>query len=376
MSKYTTELRYICESLAPQISPDNPSAIIHYIIAHRLLFNFNYPIANPNHQQDLEEKILRHYYFHEIGSETFGRWRFQLESRMREIMPKYNLLYNNAEWDFKALVDTSLKDILDRDIKDTDHEVHAEQGDKAIADNSTYVTNTNKTDTNTRTGSIDNSKSETTNGSFHNTETQTRNDNETLTEDSTTTYSGTETESFTDNVVITQSGTTITAESDTPQGSLSGVEDLTYLTKATKVAPGAIDTHSGGTSTSKTFDDRNDFYDGHATTSTVEDISKNTAQTKNDTTTGLDTQTFKDLKDLNTISGSESNRAAKTSSIKYSGDKARERHYSRMDDYIKTLEGRSGKHPPAELLKSYYDNIQDIDMLIIRDLSCLFMQIY
>lgn len=54
----------------------------------------NYPIFDENYRSTLNEKILNHYYENEIGFETAPLFRFYLNNKLNEIMPKYNTLYN------------------------------------------------------------------------------------------------------------------------------------------------------------------------------------------------------------------------------------------------------------------------------------------
>ena len=98
MSKYTTELRYICEVLSGKDSSkgyNDVDSIVH--LAAPIIFNVQFPIHNEEHRLDLEKMILRHYYTREIAAETFGLWQLWLNNTMCEIMPKYNELYRVAE---------------------------------------------------------------------------------------------------------------------------------------------------------------------------------------------------------------------------------------------------------------------------------------
>lgn len=124
VSKYTTELRYICETFAGfDESKGNESIdeIINKSIPH--IFNFNYPIYNENHRHTLEEKILRHFYFREIGFETVGMWKFRLQSKFMEIMPYYNDLYRSVEYLIDPLEDVDFTRVVNgEDVGDsTDH---------------------------------------------------------------------------------------------------------------------------------------------------------------------------------------------------------------------------------------------------------------
>ena len=75
------------------------------------IWNFDYPTPAktvsyngktadvPFDKEALQQKIVDHYYFRQIGSETPGRWLHQFRTRMREIMPYYVQLYEfEAKW--------------------------------------------------------------------------------------------------------------------------------------------------------------------------------------------------------------------------------------------------------------------------------------
>lgn len=107
MSKYTTEVRFICEQYAgleESRGYDNVGEIIE--TARSKVFDFNYPIFDENYRSTLETKILRHYYTREIGVETVGLWKHFLNTRMNEIMPYYNKLYESELLQFNPFDDT------------------------------------------------------------------------------------------------------------------------------------------------------------------------------------------------------------------------------------------------------------------------------
>jgi hypothetical protein len=108
MSKYTTELRYICESLAGLSESKGYNSVADVIEQARpKIFNFTYELFDPNHKAELETKILKHYYGQEIGLETYGLWHLELDKRMNEIMPYYNKLYESASLEFNPLDDVN-----------------------------------------------------------------------------------------------------------------------------------------------------------------------------------------------------------------------------------------------------------------------------
>lgn len=123
MSKYTTEVRFICEEkagLEESVGYDNVLGIIEK--ARPKIFDFSYPIFNENYRPVLETKILMHYYTREICEETVGLWKLRLRSRLNEIMPYYNQLYKSELIEFDPLKSDDYT--IDRDVNTKD--VHSD----------------------------------------------------------------------------------------------------------------------------------------------------------------------------------------------------------------------------------------------------------
>lgn len=94
MSKYTTEVRYICESysgLDASVGLDDTDRVIE--TAAPKIFSFWFPIFDEAYRKPLEMKILRHYYTREISEETVGLWKLRLQAKLNDIMPYYNRVY-------------------------------------------------------------------------------------------------------------------------------------------------------------------------------------------------------------------------------------------------------------------------------------------
>ena len=60
-------------------------------------------------REELNNKILNFYRFREIGFETVGRFLFELETTLKEIMPKYNQLFYSADQDFNPIYNVDYK---------------------------------------------------------------------------------------------------------------------------------------------------------------------------------------------------------------------------------------------------------------------------
>lgn len=200
MSKYTTEVRFICEQ-ASGLTESKGYTDIDTIITNAIpkIFNFIFPIFDENYRGVLEKKILKHFYTREIGEETVGLWKLRLDTKLNEIMPYYNKLYRSELLEFNPLYTANLTR-----TKKTDYDSNRNENEN-ISDTSS----SNRTTTN--------------NGTVNNT---TSNNGEVdTTNNSKTTGSG----------IGTSNNTSTDLYSDTPQGALSGVESNTYLTNARKV---------------------------------------------------------------------------------------------------------------------------------------------
>lgn len=104
MSKYTTELRYICESSIGNDKAGGYNKVADIIAQARpKIFDFSYPIFDESYRSVLETKIIKHYYTREIGQETYGLWKLKLDTKLNEIMPYYNQLYKSELLEFNPL---------------------------------------------------------------------------------------------------------------------------------------------------------------------------------------------------------------------------------------------------------------------------------
>lgn len=109
MSKYTTEVRFICENsagLSESEGANNVDSILDK--CWNKVFNFDFPIFDENYRQVLCRKILKHYYTREIAHETVGRWKLALNTKLNEIMPYYNQLYKSELLEFNPFYDVDL----------------------------------------------------------------------------------------------------------------------------------------------------------------------------------------------------------------------------------------------------------------------------
>ena len=198
MSKYTTEVRFICESVTGR-EESKGYADVDTIIEEAIpyIFSFDFPIFDENYREVLCTKILRHYYTREIGLETYGLWKLKLQTKLNEIMPYYNKLYESELLKFNPLYDVDMTTV--------------NSGSKT--GESTNVGTSNESRTNNKQNSV----------------------NEVGTDEDSRTNTSSGNSSEVNNAETNANKINRDMYSDTPQGALTGVESGNYLTNARKV---------------------------------------------------------------------------------------------------------------------------------------------
>lgn len=307
MSTYTTELRFICEELAGlDKSKDYPDVNSIITVARPKIFDFSYPIFDPDYKSVLEHKIIKHYYTREICAETYGLWHLWLDERMNLIMPYYNQLYKSEQLEFNPLHDTDMHTKSDT----------SKQG------NSVNIGQNNETSTNTQLteNTIEKEDTGTETKDMTGTETTERNVDET----GESTLNQTQWDLF----------------NDTPQGGITGIEALNYLTNARKI-----------------------------TNEQREEYEKQIAET------GTLTKDLQDLltKDLKTDITEQGN-------VNTNGEKelktSNENNFTNTEDYLQYTYGKSGGVSYSKMLDEYRKTFLNIDAKIIKDLSNLFFNLW
>lgn len=95
MSKYTTQVRFICETCANLTESSGFNDIEDILDKSWNKIFSDFPIFDEQYRAELCKKILRHYYTREICCETVGRWKLFLSDKLNNIMPYYNQLYRS-----------------------------------------------------------------------------------------------------------------------------------------------------------------------------------------------------------------------------------------------------------------------------------------
>lgn len=104
MSKYTIQVRFICETTANLTESTGFNNIDDVLNKSWNKIFSDFPIFDEQYRPELCKKILRHYYTREICCETVGRWKLFLSDKMKNIMPYYNQLYQSELIKIEPLV--------------------------------------------------------------------------------------------------------------------------------------------------------------------------------------------------------------------------------------------------------------------------------
>ena len=344
MSDYTTQLRFICESYANRNDKPVPQHDVDSIIAaaRPKIFDFDYPIFDPDYKETLESKIISHYYTREIGLETVGLFKHHLKNRMREIMPFYNQMYASEKLKFDPFMNTEFND-------------------------SRNTITSGKTDTE---GTSLNSQSSHLDRGAHADNESGRSFEELGSENRDAAGETQSTGSDTGKAVLTKDGaelhrdsktSTLVKHSDTPLGSVNGVtavgDNSNFLSDVTK------------TEFEPTTDARTSFQDRTDTTET-----ENGTETS-DYTTSVE-------QNENERHGSESSRGSEDSKAfedamgeSASSTTGREQTEGIMDYFGRTF-GKVGSETYSEMLNKFRQTFLNIDRDVIRELENLFMLVW
>lgn len=345
MSKYTTEVRYICESKAEREDSAGAASVDSILDSSwNKIFTTNCEFFDNNYRSVLCKKILKHYYLREISAETAGIWILWMNTKLEEIMPYYNQLYNSALLQFDPFNDVNYtRDHMGEaaGTRNTSGSSESESNKTASAsdqDNSTRSTNNSYTDT----GNTTNNRHIVNDGTVDDSSTAQGSKNTTA--DSTASSSGDKGDRY----------------SDTPQGTIANT-DITGDAYLTNVR--LLNESTSGTSHDATTE--NDL--NTAVTNSV----------KHDNTTDRNTEVKNNIGTNNTSETAEAAKSSTSSESDISNATNQINEVSsNTDTYIEHVFGKMATTPYSDLLQKFRETFLNIDMLVIDEFSELFLQLW
>lgn len=318
MSKYTTEVRFICEhnaGLSDSVGYSDVDNVIQRAIPK--IFDFDFPIFDEDYRNILCTKILRHYYTREICEETVGLWKLRLETKLNEIMPYYNKLYKSELIEFNPLYDTDIttehSGTKDASNVGTDKGIENEttQGGEIVNSDKNSIRNKVSTGEST-----ENAATDTTNIS---------------------------------NEKQNTSDVNYDLYSDTPQGGIEGIDGWVTDEVATKYLTNARKKTDSASSTAQ---------------------NEAVGAAKSETTGTIDNNEKEDNIDFQKIDRTESGSKQRDSEMQ------RSNFMRSTDEYVLKVQGKNGGKSFSEMLQEFRKTFLNIDMMIIDNLSGLFFNLW
>lgn len=355
MSKYTTEVRYLCEveyGASESLGFNSINDVI--TTAAPKVFNFDFPMFDEAYRLPLEIKILRHYYTREICEESVGLWKLRLQDRLNMIMPYYNQLYSSELIQFNPMYDVDLtkESTKDNEGEKTNNETENAQAHETNLD-TTHQNNVSESNT-SNTGTNSTATANTTVSS--NTSSETNND--------ATNTSSTSNESSSNNSSRHNSDEKLDKYSDTPQGSVVNLEDDSYLTNARIISDSASET-SNGSSTANISSTGNSSNTG----------ARNGETNGNETFSGSSDNSYSS-DNINSSSSTDDKTVNRTKDNAVNKNKMHIGTMTNTEEYFEHLIGKTGKNSNSKLLTEFRETFLNIDKMIIEELSDLFFGLW
>ena len=287
MSKYTTEVRFICEhdaGLDSSVGFTQVNTVLDR--CWNQIFTTNTAFFDESYRAVLCKKILKRYYTREIGCETVGLWKLWMNERLESIMPYYNQLYKSELIEFNPMNDVDLATTHEKENVEARHSAENESGrhEQWNMHNEHYE---------------DNYGSNRTTNDIHNTDRD-------VNEGSTDLYS------------------------DTPQGSISGLANMNYLTNARKIDKDTTDDTSYSGITDTNVDDK--------------------------------TNVVREWTDSENYTHSKDNTA--------------DASVNSSEDYFQHVLGKSGGASYSKMLMEFRETFLNIDNMVIEEFADLFMGLW
>ena len=353
MSKYTTEVRFICEKAAgydESVGYDKVEEILEK--SWEKVFDFSFPIFDEDYRPVLCKKILKHYYTREIGFETVGLWKLKLNMLMNEIMPYYNKLYDSEKKEFDPFKDADYYREHEGADAGTGNQTGSHTG--TVGDAGTHGGTVG--DAGTHGGTVGDAGTH--GGTVGDAGTHGGTVGDAGTHGGTITDAGNKQGEKHDVVNDDLTETTWDVYSDTPQGALTNVDNETYLTNAKKITHNSQRDISTDTAYGETDGNLRTFNETNGNTRTYNETTGNT-RTYNETTGNTRTynETIGNTRTFDEATGEN-------------------RSYSNTDEYLDHIYGKFPGKTYMSLLKELRDTFLNIDVDIIGELSDLFIKLW
>lgn len=388
----------IGENYAPELR--------HLLSAGIQIFDDSWCTYVPTHKTELQEKIIRRYFFNQIGAETPERFVHYLNEHLSRVMPFYNQLYASELIEF----DPMLSHYLHSEGTDIDTMVKLANTASSKVGNKLRDFVLANEEAGKNVGSLQSSIDKNRQGSYNksgnddvtdNTDTQNKTTSEATT-DTTTDQTGKKTTENTDTKNTTQSTTTdstekmvdttsqTTAYSDTPQKNVgTGAVRLDYLTNYTAVNGNETKDTTSKVTGSLTEEVAGSFNGNEDTTqNTTQNVQSNESEdfTGSEDRTikkqwdeqGTDTETTGTTQNDNTTATSSAHQfqTQRDDTVSSDAEATNQEEKSASENKRENVVKGYINITPSQMLKAFRETFLRIDEMILNDLRDNFMEIY
>lgn len=356
MATYTTPLKTLIEQ--PSQHRDDLTFKQRLELGRTVLFkDMEYEFFNDLYRRDFEMKFIRFFYNKEIGFETEGQFKFQLETWLQINMPYFNQLFESQlikydplkNIDMRNIQDTKGETSEDRKTDNTEGRTGSSTSETTAKDTTQTTTNTTAKDT-TDTTSNTTGQSNTTAEFEHNTNSQTDSDG--------TSKTTSKTDTDTDARRI---------HSDTPDKRLQIVDDNGVIQYASEITENSDITTANTTSDTTTSDTTNTTTQATGTDTTQSTSSEGTETLSETNSTGLS--------DTNSETNSNSKTTGSTKDDMIAS-LIGELKGQRLENMQAQRFGKDGTITYQQMVKELRQNFLRIERDIFEEMTELFMLIY
>jgi len=283
------------------------------------LFDFEYPIFDEEYRNVFETHFIRTFYMREIGFETEGLFKFNLETWLLVNMPYYNKLFESELLTYDPLTNVNEKVTHNREKEQGQNDVATKEKTVDTDTSNKNVFSQTSSDTSHATSETDQTNHSKTDGSSDSTGSQTTDD-------------------FSRHL-----------ESDTPDSRLTitsndGQGVIEYASKITE------DNSNGKTDSTN-----------HESSTQTTDATQNTSSETNATQTGEQDSTSTDTGTIDT---------------KENDNQTLKRDITETEDYVQNRVGKIGTATYPQLVKEYREALLRIEKELFNEMNHLFMLVY
>lgn len=332
------------------------------------LFDFDYPSYYKGDEKlAFEQKVIDHYLFRQIGFETPARFKHQFKTRLREIMPYYLDMYKTVE------IMHGIEDPFGNvDVTETYEEERTgtTTGSQTASSTGSQSASSTESATGTQTASATRSS---TGSSSSESSSSSSSDGEDTTS-STTTHTNTENTTTETSSGLEKTDTKTASEdlakkfSDTPQNNIGNINS--YMTEATvednqrdeTVTINETATTDGSETKTTTGNDTVE-----ATSTSSVDTSTEASSTTSDTTSGEEESETTSTGESSSSSSSESSSESNASNSASNNETIK---------HTLTRKGNQGVNTYAHDMIEFRKSIINVDLMVINELSDLFLRVY